>query len=164
MGMGTEVLMALATFGFAAMDLRHDVMALFGHYLTTRFEIIEELPGHVYICKKIPRMSMGPSKSMWPEYLIGDENRRIKGCTIVVLCDGILVELRMPTLKNWQSVRGMHRVYQTGTFNDTTSKTYAQLKVQMAREKAMQEAVERANQMQERLEEKAREKEDAMRR
>jgi len=163
LGMGIEAIMALATFGFAFLDLRHDVMALFGHYLTTKFEIIEELPGNVYICRKIPRMSLGPSKSMWPEYLVGSENRTVRGLTIVVLAQGLLLELRMPTLKNWQSLRGPHKVYQTRTFNDSNSKTYVQLKHQMARERAMQEAVERAEALQARLEEKAREKEELQR-
>merc|ERR1719174_1233335 len=112
-GMGVEVIMALATAGIAVADLRHDLMQMLGTFMVTKFTILEELPGNVYICQKKQRVKLGPSKAMWPEYLVGAENRRMKGLTIVVNVQGLLMELTEPKLRQWESLRGHHKVYQT---------------------------------------------------
>jgi hypothetical protein len=161
-GMGVEAIMAIATAFIAIADLRHDLMQFLGHFMVTKFIVIEELPGNVFICQKKQRVKLGPSKAMWPEYLIGAENRRMKGLTIVVNCQGLLLELSEPKLRHWESLRGHHKVFQTRTFNEKDSSNYRFLKMTMRREELEREAVEKQAKRQANLDKQQKEKTAAM--
>jgi hypothetical protein len=141
-GMGIEALMGVLTFGFGFLDLRHDAMALFGKFMGSKFVVIEELPGNIFVCQRKAKMNVGPSKAMWPEHLVGPELRSKPGLTLICLCEGLVLELKEMKLRDWESLRGSYRSYQTKTFN-STAKNYTLLKQQMLRDQIEKEAIEK---------------------
>jgi len=161
-GMGVESAMAIFTCLIAVIDLRHDLMQFLGYFIVTKFIVVEELPGNVFICKKKQRVKLGPSKAMWPEYLVGAENRRMKGLTIVVNVQGLIMELSEPKLRQWESLRGHHKVYQTRTFNERDSSNYRFLKMAMRREELEREAVAKQAKRQADLDKQQKEKNAAL--
>ena len=72
------------------VDLRHDFAMAFSRTVSTKFTVLEALPGGVYICKKFSKM-MGPAGHMLPERIVGAAHRKEKGAVIIVNVGGLLV-------------------------------------------------------------------------
>jgi hypothetical protein len=145
LGLGIEVFTVVSCAMLAVFDLRNDILQGFSRMVSTKFDIIDTLPGNVYICRKSSRMSISPAGggSSLNVRFVGAENKKIKGLALIVNIGGLLVELSELNSREAESLKGNVLVYQTQTF-DSECKEYESVKQRMAFEQDIQEQAERA--------------------
>lgn len=124
-GMGFELLSIVTVVLLALFDiLRGDVMIIFGRSFETRYEILDELPGGVYICRKLGRTGMGLQGDHTPytpcREFLGDRNFVPPKHTVVVVdCEGLLLELDSVKFKEWAKWKDdVVPTYNTKTFGE----------------------------------------------
>ena len=141
-GVGIEVLTIVSAAVLCAFDLRNDFLQVVSRFASSKFEVIDTLPGNVYICKKIPRVTMMQPASSLSARVVGQKNKAIKGLTLIANIEGLIVELCDLTPHDYQSLSGKIPVYQTKTF-DSDHKDYEAAKAQMRFDEQMKENEER---------------------
>jgi hypothetical protein len=157
-GMGLEVFAVLATFLLGVIDFRHDVMAAAATTLKTSFEVVDVLPGQVYVCRKIGGGVMLPSTTMLPERIVGPQLRKTKGLVIIVNVRGLLVELSELKFKHFEALRGNFMMHRTKTFDEICT-NYIDVKERMVQEEEEAAAVALEKERRAELERIAKEKE-----
>jgi len=158
-GFGIEGFTILSAAVLGLVDLRHDFAMAFSRTVSTKFTVLEALPGGVYICKKFSKM-MGPAGHMLPERIVGPMHRKEKGAVVIVNVGGLLVELKELKEKDMDDLRGRHKVYQTKTFSEDCD-NYTAVKEAVQKEEEIFQATERLKQRKKDLIRMKREKERA---
>jgi hypothetical protein len=144
-GLGVEVLTVVLVVILSTLDLRNDVLQCISRFVGSKFEIIDTLPGNIFICKKINRMGAAPlggSGASIGARIVGQHNKKVKGVTLIANCGGLLVELSELTTRECELLEGNLRVFQTKTF-DYDCMDYLAVKDKMELDEQIAEAEER---------------------